>query len=149
MVGPMAEKFVWFLFPVFISITKFSDFLVMSYGNWKHILGVFSFHNSVFNGISVIKHTMRGPLIRSTATFDPFFFSLFSMSFPFTLASSSSSFSFSFHTSFFFFFFFPFLFTGFLGSLFFFSSFFFLSSLLTIFSLTQTHKHAHPHKPTK
>ena len=129
----------------------------MSYGNWKHILGVFSFHNSVFNGISVIKHTMRDPLIRSTATFDPFFFSLFSMSFPFTLASSSSSFSFSFHTSFFFFFFFPFLFTGFLGSLFFF--FFFFLYLLTSHDLfsntnpqtcssTQTHQ-IETTKPTK
>ena len=26
------------LFPVFIFITQFSKFLVMSYGNWKHIL---------------------------------------------------------------------------------------------------------------
>ena len=26
MVGPTAEKSVWFLFPVFISITQFSDF---------------------------------------------------------------------------------------------------------------------------
>ena len=29
----------------------------MSYGNWKHILGVFSFQNSIFNGIFVIKPT--------------------------------------------------------------------------------------------
>ena len=31
----------------------------MSYGNWKHILGVFSFQNSVSNGIFVIKHALR------------------------------------------------------------------------------------------
>ena len=54
MVGPITEKFVWILFPVFVFITQFSDFWVMSYGNWKHILGVFSFHNSVFNSIFVI-----------------------------------------------------------------------------------------------
>ena len=54
MVGPMAEKSIWILFPVFVSITRFSDFWVISYGNWKHILGVFCFHNSVFNGIFVI-----------------------------------------------------------------------------------------------
>ena len=29
-----------------VSITQFFDFWVMSYGNWKHILDVFSFHNS-------------------------------------------------------------------------------------------------------
>ena len=47
------------MFPVFVSITQFSDFWVMSYGNWKHILGVFCFQNSIFNGIFVIKHTLR------------------------------------------------------------------------------------------
>ena len=31
----------------------------MSYENWKHILGIFSFQNSVSNGIFVIKHTLR------------------------------------------------------------------------------------------
>ena len=41
----------------FVSITQFSYFWVMSYGNWKHILGVFSFQNSVFNRIFVIKPT--------------------------------------------------------------------------------------------
>ena len=63
MVGSMAEKSVWIfitLFPVFVSITQFSDFWVMSYGNWKHILGVFNFHNLVFNGILVIKPTYMG-----------------------------------------------------------------------------------------
>ena len=44
-------------FWIIVSITQFSDFLVMSYGNWKHILGVFSFQNSIFNGIFVIKPT--------------------------------------------------------------------------------------------
>ena len=61
-------------FWIIVSITQFSDFWVMSYGNWKHILCVFSFHSSVFNGISVIKHTLRDPLVKSTATFDSFFF---------------------------------------------------------------------------
>ena len=98
----------------------------MSYGNWKHIWGVFSFQNSVSNGILVIKHTLRDPLIRDQPqllTF--FFFSLGSMSlglllllfffflshwssssssflFPFTLGLvwSSSSFFFSFFLSF-------------------------------------------------
>ena len=42
-------------FWIIVSITQFSDFWVMSYGNWKHILGVFSFQNLVFNGIFVIK----------------------------------------------------------------------------------------------
>ena len=30
---------------------------MMNYGNWKHILDVFSFQNSVFNSIFVIKRT--------------------------------------------------------------------------------------------
>ena len=33
-------------FWIIVSITQFSDFWVMSYENWKHILGVFSFYNS-------------------------------------------------------------------------------------------------------
>ena len=33
MVGPMTEKSIWILFPVFFSITQFSDFGVMSYEN--------------------------------------------------------------------------------------------------------------------
>ena len=49
----------------------------MSYGNWKHILAVFSFHNSVFNDIFVIKHTWKDPLSGSAVTFD-IFFSFFS-----------------------------------------------------------------------
>ena len=44
-------------FWIIVSITQFSDFWVMSYGNWKHILGVFSFQNSIFNVIFVIKPT--------------------------------------------------------------------------------------------
>ena len=61
-------------FWIIVSITQFFDFLVISYGNRKHILGVFSFYNSVFNGISVIKYTLRDPLVKSAATFDFFFF---------------------------------------------------------------------------
>ena len=34
---------------------------MMSYENWKHILGVFSFQNLVYNGILVIKHKLRDP----------------------------------------------------------------------------------------
>ena len=64
MVGPIAEKSVWFfitLFLVFVSITQLSDFWVMSYGNWKHILGIFNFQNSIFNGNFVIKPTSWDP----------------------------------------------------------------------------------------
>ena len=44
-------------FWIIVFITQSFDFWVMSYGNWKHILGVFSFQNSIFNGIFVIKPT--------------------------------------------------------------------------------------------
>ena len=84
-VGPMTQKLVWIsitLFPVFVSITQFSDFWVMSYGNWKHILAVFSFHDSVFNCIFVIKHTWKDPLVRSAAPFDIFFFCVNSLFVP-------------------------------------------------------------------
>ena len=73
---PMTQKLVWIsitLFSVFVSITQFFDFWVMSYGNCKHTLAVFSFHNFIFNDIFVIKHTWRDPLVRSTAHFNPFF----------------------------------------------------------------------------
>ena len=46
-VGSTIEKCVWYHNFVFVSITQFSDFWVMSHENWKHILGVFSFQNSV------------------------------------------------------------------------------------------------------
>ena len=124
MVGPMTEKSVWILFPVFVSITQFSNFWVMSYENWKYILDVFSFHNSVFNGISVIKHILKDP---PAATFDllsSFFLFLFSFffllhfSFFFLCSSVQSFFLFflPFHLShlnsfFLFFFLFSFLFT--------------------------------------
>ena len=96
MVGLMAEKFVWILFQVFVSITQFSDFWVMSYGNWKHILGIFSFYNSVFNDISVIKHTPRDP---PATTFDSlsflfiYFSTLISLFFNSVFLSFFSSFS--------------------------------------------------------
>ena len=38
----------------------------MSYGNWK---GVFSFQNSIFNSIFVIKHTLGDPLVLSSQIF--------------------------------------------------------------------------------
>ena len=68
MVGPIVEKPGWFLFLVFVSITQYSDFWVMSYENWKHILGVFSFHNSVFNGILVIKPIYMGPTVNALSS---------------------------------------------------------------------------------
>ena len=77
MVGPMTERFVWILFSVIVSITQFSNFWVMSYGNLKHILDVFSFHISVFNNIFVIKYTLRDPLVRSVVTFDILFYFIF------------------------------------------------------------------------
>ena len=49
----------------------------MSYGNWKYILAVFSFHNYVFNGISVNNTTWRDPLPYLAATFDHLFFFFF------------------------------------------------------------------------
>ena len=82
MVGPMTEKSVWIfitLLPVFISITQFPDFWVISYGNWKHILGIFSFHNFVFNDISVIKTTYWSQSEVSRKLFYFLFFSLGSM----------------------------------------------------------------------
>ena len=91
----MAKKSVWFLFPVFVSITQFFDFWVMSYANWKHILSIFSFQNSVSNDILVIKHTLRDSRSEQQPQHLTFFFSLGSVNFPFTLASSSFSFLFS------------------------------------------------------
>ena len=97
MVGPIAEKSVWFfitLFSAFVSITQFFDFWVMSYGNWKHILGVLGFHNSVFNGIFINNITYVVPLSDSATTFDPlFFFSSLG-----SVHAVSSFFFFSFHT---------------------------------------------------
>ena len=58
-------------FWIIVSITQFFDFWAMSYGNWKHILGVFSFQNSVFNNIFVIKPTYP------TAMFDKWIFFFF------------------------------------------------------------------------
>ena len=101
----------------FIFITQFSDFWVMSYGNWKHILSIFSFQNSVSNDIFVIKHTLKDSRSEQQPQHLTFFFPLGSVNFPFTLASSSFSFLFS-HN----------LFSN---------------------TQTQTHKHFHPHKPTK
>ena len=81
----------------------------MSYENWKHILSVFSFQNSIFNCIFVIKHTLRDLRLEQQPQLltSLFFFTGFG-EFGW---SSSSSFSFSFHIGLlhlFFFFFFPF-----------------------------------------
>ena len=64
--------FCFQLFLVFVSITQFYDFWVMSYGNWTHFR-CFQFQNSVFNGIFIIKHTRRDLLSEQHtwgATFD-------------------------------------------------------------------------------
>ena len=95
MVWLMFERLVWILFPVIVSITQFSDFWLMSYGNLKHILGVFSFHNSVFNGIFVIKTIYWVPLVLSfqlslLSPFGLFFFFFFFLHFSFFLSSSLS-----------------------------------------------------------
>ena len=129
----MTQKLVWIsiiLFPVFVPITQFFDFWVMSYENWKHILAVFNFHNSVFNDIFVIKQTWRDPLVRSTAPFDPFFsflllgsVSLFSLLFFFFLHFRQNLVS-----SFFLFFFFFGSSSQNISNLQFFLSFFFSSS---------------------
>ena len=74
----MDDYLAWFW--MIISVTQFSDFWVMSYGNWKHILDIFSFHNSIFNGISVIKTTYWVPRSESATTFDPLFFLLLFLS---------------------------------------------------------------------
>ena len=71
-VPQMDDCLAWFW--MIVSITQFSDFWVMSYENWKHILGVFSFHNSIFNGIFIIKTTYWVPWSESAVTFDPLFF---------------------------------------------------------------------------
>ena len=101
----------------------------------------FQFHDSIFNDIFVIKHTLKDPLVRSAATFDLFFFSLGSMRwsssssfFPFTRVFFFFHFSFPFHATgmvffiFLLFFFFLLLFfpfhIGFLGLVAFFFSFF-------------------------
>ena len=79
-VGPMTQKLVWIsitLFSIFVFITQFSDFLMMSYGNWKHILCIFSFHNSIFNGISIIKPTTWVPQLEQSHTSPPFATALF------------------------------------------------------------------------
>ena len=118
MMGPIVEKSVWFfitLFSVFFFffISQFSNFWVINYGNWKYIKCVFSFHNSVFNGIFVNNIIYRVPLSDSTATFDPLFFSFLFFSFFFLSSlgsmhavSSSSFFLFPFTLDGFFFFFF-------------------------------------------
>ena len=56
MVEPIAKKSVWIfitLFPVFISITQFSDFWVMSYGNWKHICNYTHMHGPTVSATHV------------------------------------------------------------------------------------------------
>ena len=118
----MDDCLAWFWMIVFI--TQFSNFWVMSYRNWKHILGAFSFHNYVFNDIFVIKITYWISRSESAATFDPrFFFSslvrwvgflhLLFFLFPFTLGGFFFFLFFSLSLSLVFFSFFSFFFPGF------------------------------------
>ena len=62
------------VFPVFVCITQLSDFLVMSYENCKHILGVFKLWKQSYDSIFVITHTSEGPMVkqwsRPGTTFD-------------------------------------------------------------------------------
>ena len=67
---------------------------MVSYGNWKHILGVFSFCNSIFNGISIIKPTLRDPIVFFLTWFGEVVFFFFFFYF-FLSHESSSSFLFS------------------------------------------------------
>ena len=136
------------MFSVFISITQFSDFWVMSYGNWKHILGVFKLWKQSYDGIFVNTHTLRDPrldLLLSQTQLSSSFFSFLSFTLGLTFLYSLHLrllllfflFSFLFTLVFGFgcilFSFFPFLFTGFLGLsslfLFLFSFFFFFFTL--------------------
>ena len=62
----------------------------MSYGNWKHILGVFKLWKQSYDGILVIKHSYMGPisLVKSDSLLFPtdhshFSFILFFYFFPF------------------------------------------------------------------
>ena len=104
-VGPTAEKFVWFLFSVFVSITQFSDFVVI-----------------------------EGPTVRATAaTFDFFFFSLGSVSVGGLLLLLLFFFFLS-HWSFFFFFF-PFALAHAGSGLVWSSSFFFSFLFATLISV--------------
>ena len=104
----------------------------MSYGNWKHILGVFSIQNSVFNGIFVIKPTSWDPQSKQHHTQALLLMGLLQRLFTKAASHSQNSSPFTRFSStafdelqFFFFFLFPFLFTRFLGLgyPFFFSSF--------------------------
>ena len=62
LMGPMAVWFVWiFFFSVFISITQFSDFWMMSYGNWKQLLGVFELWKQSYDGILLNTHIFERP----------------------------------------------------------------------------------------
>ena len=86
-VGLMTEKCVWHHNSVFVSITQLFDFWVMSYGNWKHILGVFNFQNSVSNDIFIIKYIFMGPTARDKSCQAHLFLLL---SFSFFLSSSET-----------------------------------------------------------
>ena len=44
------------VFPIFVSITQFFDFWVISYGNWKQLLGVFELWKHSYNSILVNTH---------------------------------------------------------------------------------------------
>ena len=101
----MAEWFVWgcFEFFFFFSITQFSDFWVMSYGNWKHILGM-----KIELWWHFCKYTLiEGPIVRPFALSNTRYLRFFFFFLSFTLGLGHT-----FLSLFFFFFFFH---IGFLG----------------------------------
>ena len=61
MVAPIPRKLVWIFFLSFVSITQFSNFWVMSYGNWKHILCIFKLWKQSYDGKVVIIQQLWDP----------------------------------------------------------------------------------------
>ena len=122
----------------------------MSYRNWKHILTAFSFHNSIFNGIFVIKITYGSTVklfalsnriylfffmgLGHTSLYSPLLLFFF-FSFLFTFGFGSFLLFFSFHfmglVLFFFLLFFSILLFFFSSFLFFSPSFFFFQSFFS------------------
>ena len=78
----------------FCFIIQFSDFWMMRYRNWKHILGVFKLWKQSYNGILIIKHSYIGPtsLVKSDSLLSTTSNSLFSFFLSFFLSSPISTF---------------------------------------------------------
>ena len=90
-VSPTADKCVWHHNSIFVSFIQFFDFWVMGYENWKHILDIFNFQNSIFNSNFVILQHRRVPLSVSCPTERTFclYSLLLSSPFPYFLTSFS------------------------------------------------------------